>query len=156
MRPLHVHHGPGRVLEAHTFQVPVHQQVRIETSPSHAITVDHVHWESHADAVLAPRSTAPRTAVRLLRRSCERLDLPRSVLDDAVALLGQLVAAGVDLAHDRVRIDLDAGDTAVRMRVSAAVYVHAGPVLVYPLPRGCTVRRTDAGMELIAEVRARI
>lgn len=155
MRPLQIYHGPGRVVESHAFQVPVHQQVQIETSPSHATTVDYVHWAAHADAVLTPRSTAPRTAARLLRRACERLALPRSVLDDAVALLGQLVAAGVEMAHDRVRIDLDADDRGVRMRVTATVYMQAGLLLVHTLPRECTVRRTDAGTELFAEVRVR-
>lgn len=155
MRPLHINHGSGRVLESHTFQVPVHQRVRIEVSPSHATTVDYVHWAAHADAVLSPRSTAPRTAVRLLRRSCERLALPRSVLEDAVEILGQLVAAGMEMAHDRIRIDLDADDSAVRMRVTATVFMQAGFLLMHPIPRECIVRRTDAGTELFAEVRLR-
>jgi hypothetical protein len=162
---MHAPLGRGGTVASHVCLLPVHEPRLVKTSDGRAAKVDHVHWASHADAVLMPWPSAVRTAVRLLHRCCERLDVPRSVVDDAATLLGRMVGAGLEWTREPLRIDVDVDGCVVhvRMAATASAMAELDPLLALtdasrwvsadPVLRECTVTETDSAIELFASVR---
>lgn len=144
-------------------RVPVHTDVLLRAGDGHSVTVDHVHWAVHADAVVAPRHGAAKAATRLLHRCCERLAVDHWALVDAEAVLGRVVAIAVRDTAQAAKLALDIDQDVIRLRVTVAT---AEPAVIGALISAArhdtrrvdgdlAIRTDDTSAELTVELRLR-
>jgi hypothetical protein len=141
----------------------VHTDVLLRAGDGHSVTVDHVHWAVHADAVVAPRHGAAKAATRLLRRCCERLVVDHWTLVDAEAVLGDVVATAVRSTAQAARVELDIDQDVIRLRVTVATVepavigalISAVHLDTAEVDGDLAIRTTDTSAELTVEMRLR-
>ena len=157
--------GSSTVSGLQTSRAMVHEDVGITTPNGHTCLVDHIHFASRTDAVLAPHSAAPRAARRLLRSSCERLPFPTSVVRDAAVVFGEMVAMSVQLTRQAIAVSVDADGSMVSVRVTTplptgSIFVSPRPAswsnrwhIVESLSSSCDCRIDESGTEMSALIR---
>ena len=155
--------GLGTLGTSRMQRVPVHTEVLLRACDGHSVSVDHVHWAVHADAVVAPRHGAGKAATRLLRRSCERLAVDHQALVDAEAVLSHVVAMAVRSTAQAARVELDIDQDVIRLRITVAT---AAPAVIgslisavrhdtAELDGDLAIRTNDTSAELTVELRLR-